>query len=397
MLRRSRSKGGAPATTKPRCNNYDAAPASPAPLGNQPPPYFKRSLFQTFANISKQRLMISLVFALLTGTALLSVLAPLAQKKREMLDPAATDVAFFKDQIAEIDREATGGQIAPHDAEIAKTEAARRLLKAQSAKNVAATSSRKVATFAALATIVLVPALSLALYSRLGRSDMPDMPLSARLQTPPDHINIADAVGRIEAHLAQHPEDGRGFEVVAPYYMRTGRFDDAVHAYGEALRLLGATAARHAALGEARTLAGGGVVTEAANQDFEAALAQEPTQPTARFYLGLAAAQNGERDKAREIWSKMLAEAPDGAPWVERVKMLLAKLDETSASSAPRRPRNRVRRLRPCLRVSGRPRSKRWSSDWRRASKNTATTWRAGSNSFGLTTCWRSPKKRATH
>ena len=208
-------------------------------------------------------------------------------------------------------------------------------MKAQSAKNVAATSSRKVATFAALATIVLVPALSLALYSRLGRSDMPDMPLSARLQTPPDHINIADAVGRIEAHLAQHPEDGRGFEVVAPYYMRTGRFDDAVHAYGEALRLLGATAARHAALGEARTLAAGGVVTEAANQDFEAALAQEPTQPTARFYLGLAAAQNGERDKAREIWSKMLAEAPDGAPWVERVKMLLAKLDEASASATP--------------------------------------------------------------
>ncbi len=279
--------------------------------------------------------MIWLVFALLTGAALLSVLAPLAQKKREIVDPAATDVAFFKDQIAEIDREATDGQIAPHDAEIAKTEAARRLLKTQSAKNVAATSSRKVATFAALATIVLVPALSLALYSRLGRSDMPDMPLSARLQTPPDHINIADAVGRIEAHLAQHPEDGRGFEVVAPYYMRTGRFDDAVHAYGEALRLLGATAARHAALGEARTLAAGGVVTEAANQDFEAALAQEPTQPTARFYLGLAAAQNGERDKAREIWSKMLAEAPDGAPWVERVKMLLAKLDEASASATP--------------------------------------------------------------
>jgi cytochrome c-type biogenesis protein CcmH len=276
--------------------------------------------------------MIWLVFALLTGAALLAVLAPLAQTS-ETSEPAS-DVDFFKQQITEIECEVAEGRIASDDAEIARTEAARRLLRAQSAENVAARPSRKAAFLAALGIIFLAPALTLTLYSRLGHSNLPDMPLEARLATPPDRTNLADAVGRIEAHLAQHPEDGRGFEVVAPFYLRTGRFDDAVHAYGEALRLLGATAARSAALGEARTLAAGGTVTDAARQDFASALAQDKDQPSARFYMGLAAAQQGDSAKARDIWSKLLAEAPDGAPWIERVKILLAKLDEMT----PRAP-----------------------------------------------------------
>jgi cytochrome c-type biogenesis protein CcmH len=278
--------------------------------------------------------MIWFVFALLTGAALLSVLAPLAQK-RESNDDDAPDFTFFKEQIAEIDREAAAGEIAPEDAEIAKAEAARRLLKAQSVQNVTAAGSRRTATIAAVATIMLAPALALTFYLRLGHSDMPDMPLSARLEAPPERANLADAVARIEAHLAQHPEDGRGFEVVAPYYLRTGRFDDAVHAYGEALRLLGDAPGRRASLGEARTLAAEGVVTDAARQDFEAALSQDPAQPTARFFLGLDAAQRGEHEKARKIWSKLLTDAPADAPWIERVKMLLAKLDEVSQPAPP--------------------------------------------------------------
>jgi cytochrome c-type biogenesis protein CcmH len=278
--------------------------------------------------------MIWLVFAFLTGAALLSVLAPLSRKS-ETSEPAAPDVDFFREQIAEIDREAREGQIDPEEAEVARTEAARRLLRAQSAENVAPSGSRRAPLIAALAIILLAPAVTLTLYLKLGGPTIPDMPLAARLETPPDRANLADAVGRIEAHLAQHPDDGRGFEVLAPYYLRTGRYDDAVRAYGEALRLLGATPARHSALGEARTLAAGGSVTEEAQKDFEAALALDNALPTARFYLGLAAVQHDERAKARDIWSKLLADAPQDAPWTSRVKLLLSKLDELAAQSPP--------------------------------------------------------------
>jgi cytochrome c-type biogenesis protein CcmH len=283
---------------------------------------------------SKQRRMIWLVFALLTGAALLSVLAPLALKG-DATDPAAPDISFFKEQIAEIERESAEGRLAGADAEAARVEAARRLLRAQSAQGERPKASRRAATIAALAAILLIPALTLTLYLRLGHSNLPDMPLQARLETAPDRTNLADAVARIEAHLAQHPEDGRGFEVVAPYYLRTGRVAEAEHAYGEALRLLGPTPARHAALGEARVFAAQGAVTQDARREFEAALAQDPAQHMARFYMGLAAAQDGDREKASSIWTKLLADGPSDAPWATRVKALLGRLNEAPATESP--------------------------------------------------------------
>lgn len=267
--------------------------------------------------------MIWLVFALLTGAAVMSVLAPLARKARAS-DPAASDVAFFKEQIREIERESVEGRLAPEDGETAKLEAARRLLRVRSSRNGAAVASRRNATIAALAAIVLIPSLSLFLYSRLGHANMPDAPLQAR-RAPP-RLDVAGAVARIEAHLAAHPDDGRGFEVLAPVYLSEGRTADAVHAFSEALRLLGATAQRHASLGEARVLLAGGAVSAEARRDFEAALALDPSLRTARYYLGVAAAQTGEREKAVDIWSKLLSEAPPGAPWSERLRVQLEQL-----------------------------------------------------------------------
>ena len=58
-------------------------------------------------------------------------------------------------------------------------------------------------------------------------------------------------MAQVEAHLESNPDDGRGWEVVAPVYLRLGRFEDAVKARRNALRLIGANADREADLGEA--------------------------------------------------------------------------------------------------------------------------------------------------
>ncbi|NUJ78595.1 c-type cytochrome biogenesis protein CcmI [Methylocystis sp. FS] len=269
--------------------------------------------------------MIWLIFALLTGAAVMAVLAPLAMRNGAQ-DESAADVAFFEEQIAEIEREREEGRLDAADAGAAKTEAARRLLRAEAAPKPKVAASRKLALAAALAAIVVIPAVALMLYARLGHSDMPDMPLTARLDSAPDRNDLSGAVARIEQHLREHPEDGRGFEVIAPYLLRTGRGEDAVHAYSEALRLLGATAARLAALGEARVVVAQGVVTPQAKKDFEAALALDAAAPEAQYYLGLAAAQAGEKDKAIAIFSKMAADAPADAAYLKAVNAQLANL-----------------------------------------------------------------------
>ena len=68
-----------------------------------------------------------------------------------------------------------------------------------------------------------------------------------------------------------HPEDGRGFEVLAPLYLRLGRFNAAAQAYERTLTLLGETAARQVGYGQALMMAADGVVTAEARRAFEQA------------------------------------------------------------------------------------------------------------------------------
>ncbi len=270
--------------------------------------------------------MIWLIFVFLTGAAVLAVLAPLAAKSASASD-AATDKAFFGEQLAEIERERAEGLLDPADAEGARLEAARRLLRASETDGATAhPSNRKTRVVAALATLLLVPTLAITLYLSVGAAGFPDMPLAARLAATTPHADLSAAVAQIEAHLAEHPDDGRGFEVVAPFYLRSGRYDDAIHAYVEALRLLGATPTRYAALGEAYVMAAQGDVTPDARRVFDAALALDATHPMSRYYLALAAAQDGDTAKADELWSKLLADAPANAGYRDLVRARIEKL-----------------------------------------------------------------------
>jgi cytochrome c-type biogenesis protein CcmH len=276
--------------------------------------------------------MIWIVFALMTGAAVMAVLAPLASRRGQKDDKTA-DIAFFEAQIAEIDRDRHDGRLDPADAEAARAEAARRLLRANAGPQIQASVSRKATLIAALVAIALVPTLALSLYFKLGSADLPDMPLTARLDAQPERVDLAGAVARIEQHLREQPDDGRGWEVVAPYFLRTGRGEDAIHAYAEALRLLGPTAERRAALGEARMIVADGKATPAAVKDFEAATALDPANIMARYYLAVAAAQAGEKEKAIEQFERLAADAPPDAGWLNAVKAQLATLRGIAASS----------------------------------------------------------------
>ncbi len=170
----------------------------------------------------------------------------------------------------------------------------------------------------------------------LGSPDLPGQPLAARRDAPPEQRSIAELVGQVEAHLEQNPEDGRGWEVIGPVYMRLGRYDDAVKARRNALRLLGATAEREADLGEALTGAANGIVTAEAKAAFERALdARSERRPGALFprprrRAGRTAARKRPRSGAR-CWPRR---RPD-APWVGFVRQSLARVDPDAPAAQP--------------------------------------------------------------
>jgi len=179
--------------------------------------------------------------------------------------------------------------------------------------------------------LVLVPVIAAATYLSFGSPHLPGQPLASRANTPAQDRSLEGLVAQVEAHLARNPEDGRGWEVVAPVYLRLGRFDDAVKARRNALRLNGANADREADLAEALLAAANGVITDEAKAGFERALARDATHVKARYFLGLAAEQDGDRAGAATIWRAMLKDAPPLAPWVPLVRQALARVDATPA------------------------------------------------------------------
>jgi cytochrome c-type biogenesis protein CcmH len=267
------------------------------------------------------------VLALMTAAAVFAVLWPLSRTRATL--SAGQDMAVYADQIAEIERDRTAGLIPEVEAAAARVEVSRRLLAAADANEDAAPGStptwhRRVA---ALIALMALPLGAGGLYLSLGSPQLPDQPLVARLAMPLENSSVANLVARVESHLERNPEDGRGWEVVAPVYMRLGRFDDAVKARRNALRLNGESTQRWSGLGDALVAAANGVVTAEAKSDFERALALDPQEPKARFFIGLAAEQDGKREEAASIWRELLKNAPSDAPWLAVVHDALARAE----------------------------------------------------------------------
>jgi cytochrome c-type biogenesis protein CcmH len=272
-------------------------------------------------------MMLWLVFACMTAAAVFAVLWPLGRNSARKA--AGSDLAVYQDQLAEIERDRAAGRIADREAEAARIEVSRRLLAAadaaQARQSPAPAAWRRRA--AAVAALVLIPLGAFGLYVMLGSPGLPGEPLAARAKTPNEQRSLASLITQVEAHLARNPEDGRGWEVLAPVYMRLGRFDDAVTARRNVLRLLGQSVTREVDLGEALAAQANGVITEAAKASFERALAIDDNDVRARFFIGLAAEQDGRRAEAAAIWRDLVAKAPPGASWADFIRRSLGRVE----------------------------------------------------------------------
>lgn len=283
--------------------------------------------------------MIWVVFAALTALAMAVVIWPLVSSPRGGRSAAPSEADFYRDQLAEIERDARRGLLSQADAESARVEAARRLLHAAPDAAPAQSAGKATSRVAVLAVVLAVPAVAAGLYLKLGRPSQPDMPLAARSTS---ENSIEAVVAKVEKHLRDKPDDGRGHDVIAPVYMRLGRFDQAEKAFTEANRLLGATPARLIGLAEARAAKAQGVITDKSREALEQAVALDPKNAQAQFMLGVAAEQDQQLDKARALYEKVLSEAPPGAPWIagvrERLTAMGVTVPERQAEGVPAGP-----------------------------------------------------------
>ncbi len=271
-----------------------------------------------------------IILAILILLALALVLVPLLFRARKIPGRGEYDLAIFKDQLREVDRDLERGVLDEEQAEAARVEISRKILKAgagleKNGDDSAGTAATKSRMLVLAGSLLMLPVIAIGGYLLLGSPTLPGLPYASRISDKSNNMNLDVLVARVETHLRKKPDDVRGWTVIAPSYMRLNRFADAANAYQELMRLQGQTATLLANYGEAATLANNGVINENARKAFEAARRRNPTRPKPQYFLGLAALQSGNRQEAVKLWQAMLASAPSDAPWRGQVETMIRK------------------------------------------------------------------------
>jgi cytochrome c-type biogenesis protein CcmH len=279
-----------------------------------------------------------MIWALLAALAVAVVAALLWPLVREATAGAdeRREIAVLKDQLAEVERDRGRGTISDAEAEAMTLEIQRRILAASRRPPLAAWRegpALRVALAAGLA--VSVPMAAFAVYLNLGA------PL-LQPQTPAADPEMVKLVEQLAARMQAEPGNVQGWMLLARSYRKIERFDAALAAYRHVLTFNPDDADPYASFGEmAVTLAGGEVGAEA-QAAFRTALTKDRNEPRARFYLGLAAAQAGDAQRAIAIWRELTAGAPPDAPWLEMVRGQMFQLAQQAAimpmNVAPRHP-----------------------------------------------------------
>jgi cytochrome c-type biogenesis protein CcmH len=287
--------------------------------------------------------MVWMILAAMSALALALILRPLLRREESGPSRAEYDTRIYKDQLTELQRDTARGVITEEAARAARTEIARRLIAAdEEAKATAPNTTTTSGKVMAVIVGVSIPALALGIYAVTGSPHLPAQP-GAELQakakalqgtktaTAPDLNTI---VAQLAARLKQRPDDLEGWRLYARSLVGMRRFADAVAAYQRATTLAPKDADLWSQLAETQITAAGGNVTPAARQTLEKALAVDPAEPRARYYVGQAARQAGAIKQALKIWLDLEADSVPNAPWRKLLGERIGKTAKDNGISA---------------------------------------------------------------
>ncbi len=301
-----------------------------------------------------------LILTLLTSVAAVLVSAPFIRRFDRDRSDRPGDVAVYRDQLKEVENEAAQGSIDAVQADTARTEIKRRILAAdrlddQSLAGFTGDERR----FALVAVAGIVVLGSVGLYAATGRPDLtesapnasgfrtmgePPMEPSAPVQRfiapsrsePPASRSPAstqagvppvdEMIQRLITRLQRNPQDPEGWRTLGWSYFATEHFTEAAGAYARAIELRPKLAEYRSARGEALIRAANGLVTAEARGVLDEALALDPRDIRARFFIGLAKEQAGDKGAAFEDWSSVLADANPTEPLLPEIKQRVADL-----------------------------------------------------------------------
>jgi len=278
--------------------------------------------------------MLWMILTLMTVLAAVGLAIPLVRRRDAARAQRADAVTVLKDQLGEIEAQAAAGALAQPEAEALKTDLKRRVLaEGRRPEAEARPLSEKTLLVVALGIVAVVTLAGTGLYLKIGR---PEVPGTSALKNGPASMattaeghpqgEVGAMIAQLEAQMRERPDNAEGWRMLGWSYMQTGRNAEAAAAYGKAAALDPKNAEYLSAQGEATVLAADGAVTPAAEDVFKRAVAADPADPRARYYLAVAKDQRGEQEAAMNDWIALLKSAPPDAPWAAEVRTFVEKV-----------------------------------------------------------------------
>jgi cytochrome c-type biogenesis protein CcmH len=147
-----------------------------------------------------------------------------------------------------------------------------------------------------------------------------------------------DAIAAQVRHLRAAPGDLDGWKRLGDDYLKAGADTDAAKAYLRAIEIARATGRARAGLYSdfGAALVGRSDTVPAEAQDaFRFALALNPKDPVALYFMGFAAASQGRAAEAVALWQVLLDESPADAPYRKELAARIASLKAQGAPDIP--------------------------------------------------------------
>ena len=168
------------------------------------------------------------------------------------------------------------------------------------------------ATITGVITAIAVPIVAVGLY--LGITSYPwrgEGPSAVTPTTEP--ASIEEAIARIEARLATHPDDATGWRMLGRSRVMTGQYAQAVTAYDKAIALTGGLdPGLRLDLAEALVLTSDAAGQGRARQIINEVLRSDPANQKALWYGGVIALRSDDAATAKRRFEALLAQEPPG-------------------------------------------------------------------------------------
>lgn len=265
--------------------------------------------------------MLALACLVLTVGIAGALTLPLWRKRlAPVMARSAYDLNVYRAQLDDLARDLERGVIEPGEAQLLRVEIERRILRVDPNLEPAAKdrSQRRLALSAVV--IVVMIALPIGLYSRLGSPTVADQPYASRAahieEMQSQVVKIKAMVDQLAARLQDDPNDAKGWAMLGRSLRVLRQPDRARTAFERAMTLLPNDIQVRLEFASLliEDLPPGTPLPEDFITVMRDVLTIDPDVPDALYYVGLAEAEAGNTDKAKALWSILLKKIPPEAP-----------------------------------------------------------------------------------